>query len=59
VREEVRVPVGVAPTERVAVEDLVGVIVKVAVLLEEGVGYPELVVVMDTLVVPVVVKEGV
>jgi len=57
--EGVRLPVGLAPLERVAVEDLVGVQVGLLVVLEEGVCAPEFVVVMVADIVPELVKEGV
>ena len=59
VTEGVRLPVRLAPLERVAVEDLVGVHGELLVLLEEGVCAPEFVVVMVADIVPELVKEGV
>jgi len=59
VMEGVRLPVRLAPKDRVVVEVLVGVRVGLLVLLEEGVSAPEFVVVMVALIVPELVKEDV
>ena len=56
---EVRVPVPLAPTERVAVDDFVEVMVGLLVIDEDGVTAPEFVVVMVAEVVPVLVTEAV
>jgi len=57
--EGVRVPVPDAPTERVAVEDFVGVNVGLAVTLVVGVASPDTVVLIVVLAVTVLVKEAV
>ena len=54
-----RVPVTEAPVDKVAVVVLDGVNVGDAVVLEEGVGAPELVVVIVTVVLTVIVLLGV